>query len=68
MLTGTPLQNNMFEFFIMVEFVHPGLLGTKAEFGRKFEKVLMKEQSLDSTNFAFSFRFKKSGVKSGAKN
>ena len=49
MLSGTPLQNNMFEFFTMVEFVHPGLLGTKAEFGRNFEKVLMKGQAVDST-------------------
>jgi transcriptional regulator ATRX len=54
MLTGTPLQINMFEFFTMVEFVHPYILiylEQKRNSGENFEKKLMKGQSLDLTNF-----------------
>ncbi|KAI9562423.1 hypothetical protein GHT06_013393 [Daphnia sinensis] len=49
MLTGTPLQNSLFEFYTMVQFVKPGQLGTKAEFGKRFVKALEKGQAVDST-------------------
>lgn len=49
MLTGTPLQNSLFEYYTMVQFVNPGLLGTKAEFSKRFVSPLQKGQAADST-------------------
>lgn len=49
MLTGTPLQNSLFEYYTMVQFVNPGLLGTKVEFSKRFVYALQKGQAADST-------------------
>lgn len=36
MLTATPLQNNIFELWALLDLLHPGFLGTKAKFTEKF--------------------------------
>lgn len=35
-MTATPIQNNLDELFVIVDFVSPGLLGTLSEFRRKY--------------------------------
>ncbi|XP_078317379.1 DNA repair and recombination protein RAD54B-like isoform X2 [Crassostrea virginica] len=40
-LTGTPIQNDLQEFFSIVEFCNPGLLGSSASFKRVFENPIV---------------------------
>jgi len=41
MLSGTPMQNHLDEFYAMVSFCNPGLLGTPTEFAKKFERPIL---------------------------
>ncbi len=43
-LTGTPVENNVGDLWSIMEFLNPGLLGTQAEFKRKFFIPIHAEQ------------------------
>lgn len=49
-LSGTPLQNDLSEFFVMVDFINPGLLGTYNTFKKEFEVPILKSRQPDATS------------------
>eukprot|EP00041_Stephanoeca_diplocostata_P032473 m.1040431 g.1040431 ORF g.1040431 m.1040431 type:complete len:965 (+) comp24155_c0_seq5:251-3145(+) len=50
LLSGTPLQNRLDEFFAMVNFCNPGVLGTVAQFRKKFERPILAGMEPDCTD------------------
>lgn len=47
-LSGTPLQNDLGEFFTAIDFVNPGLLGQRSAFKRTFEGPIMRSRQPDA--------------------
>ncbi len=43
-LSGTPIQNDLSEFFAMVEIVNPGMLGTYNAFRKEFEVPIVRSR------------------------
>ncbi|KZF24078.1 DNA repair and recombination protein RAD26 [Xylona heveae TC161] len=43
-LSGTPIQNDLSEFFTMVNFVNPNVLGKYTTFRREFEAPILKSR------------------------
>ncbi|KAI8824145.1 Rad54b protein [Fimicolochytrium jonesii] len=43
-LSGTPIQNDLGEFYAMVDFVNPGLLGTAATFRKVYEEPIKRSR------------------------
>jgi DNA repair and recombination protein RAD54B len=48
-LSGTPLQNDLSEFYTMVDFVNPGLLGKLNTFKKEFETPMLKSRQPNAT-------------------
>lgn len=47
-LTGTPLQNNLNEFYTMIDLIKPHLLGSKKEFDNRFKNPIDNGLHTDS--------------------
>ncbi|KAK0124492.1 helicase [Cadophora gregata] len=43
-LSGTPMQNDLSEFYTMVDFINPGLLGKYNTFKKEFEGPILKSR------------------------
>lgn len=41
-LSGTPIQNDLSEYFSLISFANPGLLGTRAEFRKRYEIPILR--------------------------
>ncbi|XP_037070372.1 DNA repair and recombination protein RAD54-like [Pollicipes pollicipes] len=50
LLSGTPIQNDLLEYFSLVHFVNEGILGTASEFKRKFETPILRGRDADATD------------------
>ncbi|XP_076281354.1 DNA repair and recombination protein RAD54B isoform X2 [Lasioglossum baleicum] len=44
LLSGTPMQNDLQEFFALIDFVNPGILGTSSNFKRYYENPIVASQ------------------------
>ncbi|EPQ32395.1 uncharacterized protein PFL1_00591 [Pseudozyma flocculosa PF-1] len=48
-LSGTPIQNDLSEYFALLNFANPELLGSKTEFRKNFELAILKGRDADAT-------------------
>lgn len=49
-LSGTPIQNDLSEYFSLISFANPDLLGTRAEFRKQFELPILKGRDAHGTD------------------
>ncbi|KAJ8276958.1 hypothetical protein GJAV_G00069810 [Gymnothorax javanicus] len=50
LISGTPIQNDLLEYFSLVHFVNTGILGTAQEFKRRFETPILKGRDADASD------------------
>ncbi|PNG99267.1 DNA repair protein rhp54, partial [Tetrabaena socialis] len=50
LLSGTPIQNDLCEFYALLNVAVPGLLGEVAAFRRKYELPILRGQDADATD------------------
>lgn len=46
-LTGTPIQNDLNEFYNLVNFVNPGILGTQSEFQKAYLRPILRARDVN---------------------
>ena len=49
LISGTPIQNDLLEYFSLVHFVNGGILGTAAEFRKRFEIPIIRGRDSSAT-------------------
>ncbi|KAF9053805.1 hypothetical protein BDZ89DRAFT_939214 [Hymenopellis radicata] len=49
-LTGTPIQNDLSEYFSLLNFANPNYLGTKNEFRKNFENYIIKGRDAEASD------------------
>uniref|UniRef100_A0A8C5GVS1 DNA repair and recombination protein RAD54-like n=1 Tax=Gouania willdenowi TaxID=441366 RepID=A0A8C5GVS1_GOUWI len=50
LISGTPIQNDLLEYFSLVHFVNAGILGTAHEFKKRFEHPILKGRDADASD------------------
>ena len=51
-LSGTPIQNDLTEYFSLLNFANPSYLGTRNDFRKKFELPILRGRDADGTDEA----------------
>ncbi|KAM9897971.1 hypothetical protein OXX79_006564 [Metschnikowia pulcherrima] len=49
-LSGTPIQNDLSEYFSLLNFANPGYLGTRNDFRKNYENSILKGRDADATD------------------
>jgi DNA repair and recombination RAD54-like protein len=49
-LSGTPIQNDLSEYFALLNFANPNYLGTRMEFRKRFEIPILRGRDADGTD------------------
>ncbi|BEI83046.1 hypothetical protein CcaverHIS002_0309140 [Cutaneotrichosporon cavernicola] len=49
-LTGTPIQNDLSEYFALLNFANPEYLGSKLDFKRNFESKILRGRDADASD------------------
>ncbi|KAF9199077.1 DNA-dependent ATPase protein rad54 [Haplosporangium sp. Z 27] len=49
-LSGTPIQNDLSEYFSLLNFANPGLLGSTAEFRKNYELPILRGRDSEATD------------------
>uniref|UniRef100_A0A665T022 RAD54 like n=1 Tax=Echeneis naucrates TaxID=173247 RepID=A0A665T022_ECHNA len=49
LISGTPIQNDLLEYFSLVHFVNAGILGTAQEFKKRFELPILRGRDADAS-------------------
>ncbi|CAD7086283.1 unnamed protein product [Hermetia illucens] len=50
LLSGTPIQNDLTEYYSLINFVNPDMLGPPGEFRRQYENPIARGQNADSSD------------------
>lgn len=50
-ISGTPIQNDLLEYYSLVDFVNPGLLGNSMEFRKTYENPISKGRDADASDY-----------------
>lgn len=50
LLSGTPIQNDLLEYYSLVDFVNSGILGTANEFNKRFGNPIIRGRDGDATD------------------